>query len=563
MRRCRGKEKAIRYSEYQVSPYNMGASMNRKSVHGRMGARRGLTTRRQFLGGAAALGLAAGTGLIPQFSRPTWAQQPVQGGRLRQAVNVGGTGDTLDPAKSGTTIDGSRLNGLYDQLTRYDENNNPVPHLAKEWSGSPDGKTWTFVLQDKATWHDGRPVTAEDVVFTFKRNIDPNVGATARNTLAPLVGGDVVAVDAKTVRFDLPNAYVDWPAVCGSLWTHIVPSTFDPATANTAPIGSGPFKFESFQPGRASRFVRNESWWNTGYPYFDEYEVLDIFDDSARDNALIGGQIDFSFGVPLSSVDLLKSSGMKVMELNSSTLVSIALVEDMPPFKDNPKLRQAFAWALDRQAIADIVYRGFAKPGNDHPLPHQTYAAGPTDSDIPQRTQDIDKAKQLLAEAGYPDGIDLVLHTADAGYAMADLAVVVAEQAKPAGFRIEVKKWPSNTYWSEVWLKENFYTSYWSADPTADLIVSKTLVSTSQENESHFRNSDFDALIAKARTIADMDERRTLYAKAMQMTHDSASWVIPVFVNIAHGMTPALNFQVPPPPSGNSISVFWGAWKSA
>jgi len=522
-----------------------------------------VTTRRGFLGGAAALGLTAGASALPLLPRSARAQQPVQGGRLRLAVNVGGTGDTLDPAKSGTTIDGSRLNGLYDCLTRYDENNIPQPYLAKEWTGSPDGKTWTFRLQDKATWHDGRPVTAEDVVFTFKRNIDPEVGATARNTLSPLVGGDVVAVDAKTVRFDLPNAYVDWPAVCGSLWTHVLPSTFDPATANTAPIGSGPFKFESFTPGRASRFLRNENWWNEGYPYFDEYEVLDIFDDNARDNALIARQIDFSFGVPLSSVDVLKSSGVSVLELNSSTLVSIALVEDMPPFKDNPKLRQAFAYALDRQAIADIVYRGYARPGNDHPLPRQTYAAGPTDADIPQRTQDIDRAKKLLAEAGYPDGIDLTLHTADAGYAMADLAVVAAEQARAAGFRIEVKKWPSNTYWSEVWLKENFYTSYWSADPTADLIVSKTLVSTSQENESRFRNAEFDALIAKARTIADLDERRAIYAEAMRMAHDSASWVIPVFVNIAHGMNPALTFSVPPAPSGNSITVFWGAWKSS
>jgi peptide/nickel transport system substrate-binding protein len=291
--------------------------------------------------------------------------------------------------------------------------------------------------------------------------------------------------------------------------------------------------------------------------------VLDLFDDTARDNALIAGQIDFSFGIPLSSVDVLKGAGIKVLELNGSTLVSIALVEDMPPFKDNLKLRQAFAYSLDRQAIADIVYRGYALPGNDHPLPNQAYAAGPTVADIPQRTQDLDRAKKLLAEAGYPDGIDLTLHTADAGFSMADLAVVAAEQARAAGFRIEVKKWPSNTYWNEVWLKENFYTSYWSADPTADLIVSKTLYSTSQENESHFRNTEFDALIAKARTISDLDQRRAIYASAMKMAHDSASWVIPVFVNIAHGMNPALNFGVPPAPSGNAVTVFWGAWKSS
>jgi peptide/nickel transport system substrate-binding protein len=524
--------------------------------------RPGSTTRRQFVSGTAALGLTAVASVLPSRARSASAQQPVQGGRLRLAVNVGGTGDTLDPAKSGTTIDGSRLNGLYDCLTRYDEKNIPQPYLAREWTHSPDSKLWTFRLQQNATWHDGRPVTANDVVFTFNRYLDPKVGATARNTLSPLVGGKVIAVDAKTVRFELPNPYVDWPAVVGSLWTHILPANFNPATANTAPVGSGPFKFESFSPGRSSRFVKNKNWWNEGHPYLDEYEVLDIFDDNARTNALISGQIDFSFGVPFSSIDVLRASRVKVLELTRTTFVSIALVEDMPPFQGNPKLRQAFAYSLDRQAIADIVYRGYARPGNDHPLPRETYAAGVSEEKIPQRTQDLGRAKKLLAEAGYPNGIDLTLHTGDAGYNMADLAVVVAEQARKAGFRIEVKKWPSNMYWDQVWLKKNFYTSYWSSDPTADLIVSKTLYSTSKENESHFHNAEFDGLIVKARTVADLDERREIYTSAMRLTHESASLIIPVFVNIAHGMSPALNLAVPPSPSSNALTNFWAAWKS-
>jgi peptide/nickel transport system substrate-binding protein len=522
-------------------------------------------TRRQFVSDAAALGVTAVASVWSSRSRPANSLEPAYGGRLRLAVNVGGTGDTLDPAKSsGTIIDESRLQGLYDCLTRYDAKNNPQPYLAREWTGSLDRKTWTIRLRQNAAWHDGRPVTADDVVFTFNRNLDPKVGATARNTLSPLVGAKVIAVDAKTVRFELPDPYVDFPALLGSLWTQILPATFNPATANTAPVGSGPFKFESFSPGRSSRFVKNKNWWNEGYPYLDEYEVLDIFDDIARTNALISGQIDFSFGLPYSSIDMLKkASRVKVIEIERSTFVSIALVEDMPPFKDNPKLRQAFAYSLDRQAIADIVYRGHACPGNDHPLPSQTYAAGPTDEMLPQRTQDLSRAKKLLAEAGYPSGIDLTLHTTDAGCNMADLAVVVAEQAGNAGFRIAVKKWPSNMYWEHVWLKENFYISYWSSDPTADLILSKTLYSTSRQNESHFHSAEFDGLITKARTVADLDERREIYTNAMRLVHESASFIIPVFVNIAHGMNPALNLAVPPSPSGNALTIFWGAWKSS
>jgi peptide/nickel transport system substrate-binding protein len=510
---------------------------------------------------AAVLGLTVAASGLSSCSGSVNSQSAHRG-RLRLAVNVGGTGDTLDPAKGATVIDDSRMYGLYDCMTRYDENNIPRPHLAREWSASPDRKSWTFRLQQNATWHDGRPVTADDVVFTFNRNLDPKVGATCSNTLTPLLGGEVVAVDAKTVRFDLPRPYVDWPAVVGALWTHILPANFNPATANTAPVGSGPFKFESFSPGRSSRFVKNRNWWNEGHPYLDEYEVLDVFDDIARTNALISGQIDFSFGLPFSSIDMLKASRIKVLEINRSNLVSIALVEDMPPFKGNLKLRQAFAYSLDRQAIAGIVYRGHAWPGNDHPLPSQSYAAGPTYERIPQRTQDLDRARKLLAEAGYPNGIDLTLHTADAGYNMADLAVVVAEQARKAGFRIEVKKWPSNLYWEQVWLKKSFYISYWSCEPTADLIVSKTLCSTSRENESHFNNTEFDGLVAKARTVADLDERREIYTSAMRMAHESASFIIPVFVNIAHGMNPALNLAVPPPPLGNALTIFWGAWKS-
>jgi peptide/nickel transport system substrate-binding protein len=519
-------------------------------------------TRRDFLGGAAAIGLTAIAAGLSSCSGAGNSQSKHRG-RLRLAVNVGGTGDTLDPAKSSTIVDDSRLNGLYDCLTRYDDKYIPQPHLAREWTSSLDRKIWTFRLQEKATWHDGRPVTADDVVFTFNRNLDPKVGATCSNTLTPLVGGKVHAVDAKTVRFELPQPYVDWPAAVGALWTHILPANFNPATANTAPVGSGPFKFESFSPGRSSRFVKNQSWWNEGHPYLDEYEVLDIFDDVARTNALISGQIDFSFGLPFSSIDMLKASRIKVLELNRSTLISIALSEDLPPFKGNIKLRQAFAHSLDREAIADIVYRGHAWPGNDHPLPHQTYPAGPTDAQIPQRTQDLPLARKLLSEAGYPNGIDLTLHTADAGYNMADLAVVVSQQARQAGFRIRVKKWPSNLYWDQVWLKQNFYISYWSSEPTPDLILSKTLYSTSRENESRFNNPEFDRLIAKARTVADLEERREMYTMAMHLVHESASFVIPVFVNIAHGMSPALSLAVPPCPGGNASSIFWGAWKSS
>src|ERR1700723_719388 len=144
-----------------------------------------LATRRQFMSDAAVLGLTVAASGLSSCSGSVNAQSAHRG-RLRLAVNVGGTGDTLDPAKGATVIDDSRLYGIYDCMTRYDENNIPRPHLAREWSASPDRKSWTFRLQQNATWHDGRPVTADDVVFTFNRNLDPKVGATCSNTLTPL-----------------------------------------------------------------------------------------------------------------------------------------------------------------------------------------------------------------------------------------------------------------------------------------------------------------------------------------------------------------------------------------
>jgi peptide/nickel transport system substrate-binding protein len=519
---------------------------------------RGRISRRELMVRAGILGisLTAIPALLAACANATSTSTTNRGGTLRVAAGGNGQNDTLNTAKIVDPIDGIRILGLYDQLFQIDSHGNPQPWLCQSFDVSADAKTWTLRLVQGATWHNGAPVTADDVKFTINYLMDPATKANIAGNLGFLKGADLTVMDKRTLRVTLQNPYADLPAVFAHPGgTYILPQTYDASKANTAPIGSGPFKFVSFTPGTESTMVRNTNYWNSKYPLVDKLVITDITDTSARNNALIGNQVDLVININYSDAAPLKAGGAQVINLPGTVILPVVCVEDMTPMK-NANVRMALALSIDRQKAVDIVYKGYGRIGNDQPI-SDSYPYHPVG--IPQRTLDITKAKQLLSDAGYPNGIDLTLITADASPGMLDMSTVVAEQAAAAGFRITLKKWATDTFWDEVWLKQNFYMSAWTQAATPDLFLARSAITGAVWNETHISDPQLDTLLVQARQITDAAKRTQLYTQAMTIVWNHASWIIPGYGNTLHAGSSKFKWETPPPgrsaPSLHNASV--------
>jgi peptide/nickel transport system substrate-binding protein len=279
----------------------------------------------------------------------------------------------------------------------------------------------------------------------------------------------------------------------------------------------------------------------------DELHILDIPDESARSNALLSGQIDLLTNVSYTLAPSLASGGMKIFKITGNILNVIVLAPDVAPFtwKDK-RVREAFALSIDRQQIISVVYRGDAVIGNDQPI-GPSFAYHPTG--IPVRKRDIARAKKLLAAAGHPRGLSATMFTADASPGMLDLATVVARQVKDAGFNITLKKWPADSFWNDVWLHKDFYTSAWTGRPTPELFLGNTTYSTSRWNESHFRDKTVDRLLTQAKQTTNASLRTKLYSDAMRRVADSAQWIVPAYGKLEHAAVQKFSWDAPQPAS--------------
>ena len=225
------------------------------------------SSRREFLRGVAAAGgalAAGGSGLFAtvasaQAPRAAIAAAPKRGGSLSAGISGGGSSDTLDAQKSVSNIDEARLRQLYDWLAQRDHNFNLVPMLGTEFTPNKTGDQMTVKLRSGVTFHNGKPLTADDVIFTIQRILDPKVGAEERALFLPYIAG-MQKIDPLTVKFTFKRPFNEFMDFCSLAGSGIVPVGYDP----TKPVGTGPFKFQSFTPGQQSVFARNENYWGVG-----------------------------------------------------------------------------------------------------------------------------------------------------------------------------------------------------------------------------------------------------------------------------------------------------------
>lgn len=487
--------------------------------------RRG-ASRREMLAMLGAGGMAAATaGGILGAAGQAVAQEPRRGGRIRVSGTSTSTSDTLDPAKQSLSTDYARCNMFYNGLTTFDGSLTPQPALAESWE-QDRATVWTFKLRRGVTFHDGKPLTSEDVVFSLNRHKDPATASRARSLAMPMQ--EIVATGPNEVRITLDAPNADLPVVLATFHFHIIKAgTTDFATA----VGTGPFLCREFQPGVRSIGVRNPNYWRENKPYLDEVEFIGIPDEQARVNALLSGDVQLIGGVdPRSVRRIQQTQGYSVFETKSGYYTNLIMRLNEAP-GNNPDFVLAMKYMFDRAQMRTAILRNYGVIGNDQPIDptNRFYFPG-----LPQRPFDLDRARFHFQKSGV-GSTTLPVVCSPAAPNSVDMAQVLQQTGQRIGMNLEVRRVPSDGYWSNHWFKHPIGFGSINPRPSADILLTLFFKSDAAWNESAWRNPQFDQLLGAARAETDEAKRRQMYADMQVMIHNESGIGIPVFQSLLDG----------------------------
>lgn len=440
---------------------------------------------------------------------------PQRGGTLRVGALGRPGAITRDP--HGTQANESDyliLSLRYDTLTVPGEQTITEPRLASAWQASDDLRTWRFTVAPGAKFHDGRPVTSADIVYSLRRLRNTPAGASRLPGIKP---ESITADGPGTVVLvsDYPNA--ELPQLT-RLTTFVVP---DGTTDVENAPGTGPFRLEWFRGGNA-RLVRNENWYG-GEVYLDAIEVSIFESPQAMATALLAGQIDLASNVGAVAARTAQSrKDIRIVQRPNDMAMPIVMrTAEGSPFAD-ARVREALRLSVDREAMVTQVLSGYGTVGNDIlGTGDPAYAR-----DIPQRAKDLTKAKELLAQAGFDTSKTYKLHTTEDISGLAEGATLFATQVRDAGVKIEVVKQESGSFWDNTWLKGDLYTTYWGTNDSVLFFASKTMLSDSGQNESGWRDQEFDTIYKSAVATADPTTRTDLLRKLQRIQHDRSGYLL-------------------------------------
>ena len=478
------------------------------------------------LAGAAALGLSAcGTSNSSSSTTSTTTAKtsgPKRGGNLRVGLTGGSSTDTLDPDETVTVPDIARQVTLFEPLVTQNSQDRPGLDLAQEVTAdNATATSWTIRLQKGVTFHNGKELTAEDVLYTFTRILNPKKPLNGALSLGPVDLKNVKILDRYTLRVPMTKPYATFPSQLYGGYDFIVPTGFNPK----APVGTGPFKFKSWEPGVQSVFVRNENYWKAPMPYVDELTIIEFQESTSQVNALISGVVDAIGNIPLTAAKTLQQSpNISILDSKSAAYNPFTMRVDQPPFND-VRVRQAMRLLIDRQQMIDTAYDGHAVVGND-----VFGLADPNYDTSLVRHQDVDQAKSLLRQAGKSD-LTVTLVTSDISNGVVDSATVLAQQAKLAGVTVNVSVLPTTSFFGPAYLQRSFSQDIWYPSVYLVLVAQETLGSASPFNETHFDDPTYNNLYAEAdRTLAP-DKLRDIVHEMMKIDFDRGGLIIPSFNN--------------------------------
>ena len=438
-----------------------------------------------------------------------------------------GEKQSMDPADMHSGDDAYHIFAVYNRLIDVDDNFKTIPELATSWSVSSDGLTWTFKLRQGVKFHSGKDFTSADVVYTFKRLLDPKVGSGARAVMSFLDPDGIKAVDPYTVTFTTKKPVVELPVLITNKFTNIVSDGATHEQLRLHEDGTGPFIQEQFVPNAPVRILKaNPDYWDPGKPKAKCLRITVSQEPVAAVAVIKAGQVDLVLNVDPTGIPSLKGDpNVTLLQTGASNSMTISMWVDTPPF-DNVKVRQALKMVVDRQAMINTVLLGYGEPGADDPVP----LGNPASFTKEAPKQDIAGAKKLLAEAGHADGLKFDLYTAEAVPGMVRMAQVFAEMAKPAGFDINVINTPAESFWDNVWLHKPIVTSAWSMRPPGQALA-VAYTQDAKWKETHWERPDYDALLHKANTTVDPAARLKLYQDAGKMLAEQGGVIIPMFVH--------------------------------
>lgn len=447
-------------------------------------------------------------------------------GALRVAMDIP---VQLDPAFASSDAEIAILNAVYDYLVDVDENNRLQPRLAQTAQITPDGLSYTFELHPDAQFHDGSPVTAADVIYTFNRLRDPEAGLPTSDLYSNIADifapGDADPTQSKTVIFQLtqPDPFFQYNLSDN----HAVVVKAGAEDFQTAFNGSGPFKVVSYSPENRLELAANPDYFLEGKPGVATLDFIFFSDQGASVDALRGGQVDLVLRMPTPLYLTLQGvAGIQAVSVPTNGFDLVRLRADQEP-GNKPEVIEAFKLATDRQAIFDQVALSLGAVGRDSPI-------GPLFADYYSETtpipaRDPAKARELLAVAGYPDGLTLDLHVPDSGD-RPDLAVVLKEQWAEAGIEVNVIVEPESVYYGDDgWLEVPLGITGWGSRPTPQFYFDVMLVCDAIWNESRFCDEEFDALAVTAGTTLDENERVAAYGEMQRILIERGPIIVPYF----------------------------------
>ncbi len=517
----------------------------------------GRISRRQFVERMTGLGLSVPfvTSILATSISRVSAATPVKGGRLRIGFTEGSQKEHWDPALRYSRMMNGRNNSVYNSLVTITPELKAAPNLAESWEASDTADDWVFKLRKGVEFHDGKSLRAADVVFSFHRVMDPDLGSGGKAFVSGI--DTVVAEDAHTVRFKLKQPNVDFPMFLGTDFLSIIAvGASDFTTAN----GTGPFKVSFFEAARSALVVRNPNYWESGLPHLDEVETFSISDDVARLSALISGDIHCLQGLTPSLIDKVKETpGIQLQSTPSGYRVPAIMRTDLAPY-DNPDVRLALKLLIDREEYNRIVYKGHSTIGNDHPVGpiYPEYC-----DEIPIREYDPDKAKSLLKKAGALDETFEAL-VSTIGIGAVEGAQVFSQMAAKAGVNIKVNRVPTDGFWDAVWMKKPFHFAHWTMRATANLQLTIAFSKESSWNDGFWYRDDYDKLLVESRATFDKARRKELYCAMQQMVRDDAGQIIPAFPNLLDATSDKVkNLVLHPQGSLGNLKVQNTCWLEA
>ena len=528
--------------------------MNDLEYHLYEEARSGRMTRQQLLVRGSVLGVSAAAMSAILAACGSSASSPGSSSPSSGTIKRGGT------IRFGVTVPAQDV----DPVTLYNEGAIATANLALEYllypnpdytldkrlatgyTPSADAKTWDFTIRQGVKWHDGSPFTVDDVVATFDRLTDPKSGSAALSAFTGVLSqGNIERKDDQTVTFHLDRAYADFPYLVSAFTynTMILPKNYVSGSFTKGGVGTGAFILKSYVNGQQATYVRNPHYWAKGMPYADGV-VLKYFSDNPPQVAAIqGGAIDAMVETPYQgSQALFSDPNIVILENPSSQYRTLQMRVDMAPFSSK-QLRQAVAYALNRPDLLQGLFGGKAVLGNDHAFA-PIFPDSPTTSDVPQRVQDVNKAKALVQQATGGSPVNVTL-TTEEYLEIGDYANFVKQALAPVGINVSLQVEPQSNFYgtgtNQPWLLVPFGITDWAArgvpgqviDPAylCSSVPNKTLSKSGAWNSAHWCDPAFDSAVKQFEATVDQGQRRSLAVTAAQIQQDEVPDVIAYWIS--------------------------------